>query len=202
MTAQDHDYVEYLDELYSILDVYMVGRIGRPILLKYGITPFLVGSTANNRGYKAEYLIADKSLFMTSLSILGGKETKYIGKIAPKHVAVTTDGDFFETRYENLHEKVELDGHFAIGRDLESYTHPDASINYKKVLLLEFKQGHLISINDISEKIAVLRDKAMQALQDYERTMPEAQHYLKYTTPEYRALASEAEELTKLRLAI
>ena len=154
MTGQIPDSFLYEGEVYSLIGL----DNEEPFTpLDFDIIPEMA-STACWRGYVLYYRLNDNYLILQDMQ-LNTKETKEINGVKPKKTK-----DMFKFHYQDLNLKLDYTGKLLIARDFidEMYVHmgfqrPTA---FRKVVELDFKNGELLSANDLSDQMENRRNKA------------------------------------------
>ncbi len=154
MTGQLPDSFLYEDEVYSLISI----ADEEPFTpLDYDIIPQMA-STACWRGFVLYYKLDNNSLILQDMQ-LNTKEAKEINNIKP-----TKTKDMFRFHYQDLNLKLDYSGKLLIARDFidEMYVHMgfQRPIAFRKVVELDFKNGELLSVNDLSEQMENRRNKA------------------------------------------
>lgn len=164
MTHQSADFITFEGEQYEALG----GDFSKQMFNSYGIKPVMM-STGCDRGYQVRYSIEDKIVYLQYLHVHdSGKNYPTIGNVMP-----TLDRWQFAI-YDNLHVKLPIDGSMIIGRDLAARS-PSMRLahHYRIVYQLEFEQGKLSSLTDLSVKVALLRQQMDELKTDRENIAPE-----------------------------
>jgi hypothetical protein len=183
MTRQEADFVIYEGEKYELL-----GDSSRqlPMVKQYGMQP-QSWSTANWKGYVAEYVIVDQKLLLTSLMI--NDAANYypeIGGIQP-----VIKGHYGAPVYEPLSELMSIKGAITIGRgEPENWHSFDIRSVHDYVIALKITliDGFVQSIEDISEPGAAIRVKLQQIIKEREA-------YLEFPASKHPSLSEEWDKL-------
>lgn len=164
MTAQISDYCRFDNEIYEI-----VGKTDwfafNPSV--FGLTPGRC-STAVSKGYWSGYEIKNKMLFVEQLNIYTCDgiypEVRGVKAVDPGYNEyITTDGKAFKLHknyncwiYDGFEYKFDYTGKYLLGKDrLQGAKYAnrggiDRFWKYKKLLSLDFCNGQLIDIEDVS----------------------------------------------------
>ncbi len=104
------------------------------------------------------YRLDENNLILQDMQ-LNTKEAKKINGVKPKKTK-----DIFKFHYQDLNLKLDYSGKLLIARDFidEMYVHMgfQRPIAFRKVVELDFKNGELLSVNDLSEQMENRRNKA------------------------------------------
>jgi hypothetical protein len=155
MTGQIPDSFLYEGEVFSL-----IGIDGEEPFtpLEYDIYP-RVASTACWRGFVLYYSLDEDRLILQDMQ-LNAEESIEINGVKPKKTK-----DMFKFHYKDLNLKLDYSGKLLLARDFidEMYVHmgfqrPTA---FRKVVELDFKNGKLLSANDLSEQMENRRNKAL-----------------------------------------
>jgi len=162
MTGQITDQFKYEGEIYEL-----VGIDGDSLYAAedFGITTQMA-STACWRGYQTFYDCVNGELILDSLQVRT-KNKVTINGVAPKET-VDEDGDawaFFNLIYENLALKTQFTGSILLARDFirEMYVHMgfQSPESFKKVIEIEVKDGDIIKVTDISDRMEERRKQGL-----------------------------------------
>ncbi|MGY5860271.1 MAG: hypothetical protein RTU63_12955 [Candidatus Thorarchaeota archaeon] len=152
MTAQIPDRFLYEGEAYDL-----VGLDGGPLYepQEFGITPQMA-STACYRGYQMFYDCKDGQLILDHMHVRTDDKPK-VNDISPTETGDADEMAFFNSFYEDLGLKTKFTGWLLLAKDFisEMYVHmgyqsPDA---FKTVLEILVKDGDIIEVKDVSEKM-------------------------------------------------
>jgi hypothetical protein len=155
MTGQMSDILFYLDEEYKITgvkgeDLFHPGDVG--------LTPYS-NSTACWRGYVASYEIDADELRLAGL-LINTEDKADINGIEAERLTESR----FSYQFAHLNLKIPFNGSILIGTDFiqSMYIHMgfQKPITYEKVIELKFKNGDLLSSEDISLKIKEIRENS------------------------------------------
>ncbi len=153
MTGQIPDSFLYEGEVYSLIGIEEEEPFSP---LDYDITPE-IASTACWRGFVLYYTLDDKYLILQDMQ-LNTKEAKKINGVKPKKTK-----DMFTFHYQDLNLNLDYSGKLLIARDFidEMYVHMgfQRPITFRKVVELDFNNGVLLSVNDLSEQMENRRNK-------------------------------------------
>ncbi len=173
MTAQLPDEIVYRGSRYALfanpLEAYFSAANPRPA--------FLMLSTANRRGYIAEWEIADDRLFLVALTGKVRLESMPIpsegGARHPHwHAGDCGDGPFFLTDLFPQGGPVPADWYtgvlkLPVGR-MAKYVHAHYASRYESYIFLTITQGRLTNVEQI-DGAAYHRDEDERARQSWER---------------------------------
>jgi hypothetical protein len=166
MTHQSADYVNYQGEAYELLG----GNFSQQLFDSYGLTPtpIMIGMR-NYRGYIVKYSIEAEMVYLEYLHVNDlSRNYPAIRNMMPK-----VDRWQFGL-YENLHFSLTIDGDMVVGRDLANRL-PSMRLahHYRILYQLEFEQGKLSSLTDLSVKTALLRQQMDEIKAERENIAPE-----------------------------
>ncbi len=163
MTRQAADTIIYAGESYELL-----GDSSRqlPMVKQYGMQP-QSWSTANWKGYVAEYAIVDQQLILTSLMINDAADFyPEIGGIRP-----VTRGFYGAPVYEPLFELMSITGAITMGKGVPENWHSfdiRSVHDYVIALKITLNDGIVQSVEDVSEPAAAIRVKLQQFIKERE----------------------------------
>ncbi len=153
MTGQMADTLQYLNDEFNITGVKGEGLFHPEDV---GLTPYS-NCTACWRGYVASYAIDDDELHLAGL-LVNAKEKGIINGIKAERLTES----LFTHQFSHLDIKIPFSGSILIGNDFiqSMYVHMgfQKPITYEKVIELKFKNGNLLSSEDISLKIKEIRE--------------------------------------------
>ena len=170
MTAQFPDQFLFNDMEYSVAGIHGAPPFNPE---KLGLNPAAT-CTACWRGYVATFAIREEQLVLARLSIqLGnmGEGRTFIPQVGPeingREPALPVDQHpLFNNVYDNLDLPLQFSGGLLIARDFihELYVHMGfhPAWKFNEVWELIFDEGHVESSENVSEKVAVLRQKMKQ----------------------------------------
>lgn len=154
MTGQIPDSFLYEGEVYSLIGIEEEEPFSP---LNYDILPEMA-STACWRGFVLYYKLDDNYLTLQDMQ-LNTQEAKKINGVKPKKTE-----DMFKFHYQDLNLKLDYSGKLLIARDFidEMYVHMgfQRPISFRKVVELDFNNGELLSVNDLSEQMENRRNKS------------------------------------------
>ena len=158
MTGQVPDTLIYNNSSYSI-----VGLKGEeiPSPLDYGLWP-VSPNTANWRGFILTFIIVEDHLNLHEMNVtvkeIEGKPP-VINDVEPK---VKKEG-LNHLNYENMELKTQFTGKILIAKDFidAMYVHMgfQSPISFETVIELEFSDGNLLTVNNLSETMKEYRRK-------------------------------------------
>jgi hypothetical protein len=182
MSARTLDRLLYEGETYGIISRCPYEGLFDPE--QFGITTEML-HTGAYRGFECSYSVADETLLLSMLEICA-KDNVYplINETRPSFSSVNPeDQSYFYERHKTrdargkiawcymdvaLYEEIEMPmpytGRLRIGHDMD-YKYdtgmPPGSSDwmFRKVLDLKFIEGHMASVNDLSDKMAKIREK-------------------------------------------
>ncbi|NVM18646.1 MAG: hypothetical protein HWN80_13095 [Candidatus Lokiarchaeota archaeon] len=158
MTGQVPDTLIYRNNEYSI-----VGLKGEdlPSPFDYDLRP-VSPHTANWRGFVMNFIIVEKCLELDEMNVTvedTKKKHPIINDVKPK---AKKEG-LINLKYENLKLKTQFSGKMLIAKDFidSMYVHMgfQSPISFDTVIELEFSDGNLLSVKDMSEKMKKYRRK-------------------------------------------
>ncbi|MCE7748923.1 MAG: hypothetical protein GPJ51_11030 [Candidatus Heimdallarchaeota archaeon] len=154
MTGQIPDSFLYEGEVYSLIGIEEEEPFSP---LDYDIMPEMA-STACWRGFVLYYKLDDNYLTLQDMQ-LNTQEAKKINGVKPMKTK-----DMFKFHYQDLNLKLDYTGKLLIARDFidEMYVHMgfQRPIAFRKVVELDFNNGELLSVNDLSEQMENRRNKS------------------------------------------
>ena len=161
MTRQAADLIIYEGESYELLGDSS-GQL--PMVKQYGMQP-RNWSTANHKGYVAEYAIIDHQLMLTSLMIQDAADYyPEIGGVQP-----ITPEPFRVPVYSPLLEPMLITGAITMGKGEPENWHSfdiRSVHDYVIALKITLKDGIVQSVKDISEPAASIRVKLQQIIKE------------------------------------
>ncbi len=153
MTGQIADSFLYDGDVYSLIG-YTEGEPFTP--LDYNIEP-KAPHTACWRGFVLYYRLDNNKLLLQDMQ-LNAEEGLEINGVKPKKTE-----DSFNFHYQDINLKLDYTGKIKIAKDFiqEMYVHMgfQRSSAFRTVLEIEFKDGDLVAVNDLSEKMKKRRKK-------------------------------------------
>jgi hypothetical protein len=153
MTGQIADSFLYEGEVYSLIG-YTKGEPFTPV--NYGILP-KAPHTACWRGFVLYYKLDDNKLLLQDMQ-LHADDAGEINGVIPKE-----SENSFKFHYQDLNLVLNYSGKIKIAKDFiqEMYVHMgfQRASAFKTVLELDFKDGNLIQVNDLSDKMKKHRKK-------------------------------------------
>lgn len=164
MTAQINDTLLFEGTEYRL--GRESGTLFRPS--EYGLRPVCL-CTACRRGYKAHFAIEDGHLYLEGLEVdlnsplvKGHVQAPPINGSLPIDSTIEDVGSMFEFVYRGLHIPVNQTGPLIIRTDeiteLVHYWGFQPNATFRTVLELTFKDGHLLTLKDLSAQYAEERN--------------------------------------------
>jgi len=158
MTGQVPDSLIYNNSSYSI--VGLKGE-GLPSPLDFGLWP-VSPNTANWRGFIMTFIIVEEHLNLHEMNVTV-KDTKekppIINDVKPK----TEKEGLIHLTYTNLKFKTQFTGNILIAKDFidSMYVHMgfQSPISFETVIELEFEEGSLLKVRNLSKIMKKWRDK-------------------------------------------
>jgi len=165
MTAQKSDFCKYDNEIYQIIGKTDWFAFNPSV---FGLTPGRC-STAVGKGYWCGYEIKDLSLFISQINICTEDgmypNVREVKAIDPGYEEYQlSDGRVHKVKknygcfiYDNLNYPFNFTGKYLIGTDRlhgAKYSNPggiDRYWKYRKLLSIEFSEGNVISVCDVSD---------------------------------------------------
>ena len=158
MTGQVPDKLICRKNLYSI--VGLRGE-GLPSPFDFGLKP-VSPHTANWRGFIMTYIVVEKHLNVHEMKVtLKDLKSKppLINEVKPK----LEKKGLIHLTYSSLKLKTQLTGKILIAKDFidSMYVHMgfQSPISFETVIELEFREGDLLSVTDLSEKMKEYRKR-------------------------------------------
>ncbi len=155
LTGQMADTLKYLKEKYNITGVNGEGLF-HPEDVE--LTPYS-SCTACWNGYLVYYEIVNDELRLAEL-LINTKKAKDINGIQAEKSAIS----FFTHQFSNLNIKIPFTGNLLIGNEFiqSMYVHMgfQKPITYAKVIELKLRNGNLLEVEDISQRIKEIRERS------------------------------------------
>lgn len=161
MSQQKPNEILFQGETYAIIAASTHEGLFDP--KQFGITTVML-HTAAHRGFISYYSVMDNTLLLSALEICAkGGLYPLINGTPPSFPHGVSEGFDSPATYNEIGLHVPYTGTLHIGRDMDAkhkrrfFSVPDWM--YLKVLDLEFVDGRVKSVADLSEKMAEIREK-------------------------------------------
>jgi len=158
MTGQVPDTLIYNNNSYSI--VGLKGE-GTPSPFDFDLKP-VSPNTANWRGFVMTYIIIEEHLNLHEMNV-SVEETNNIPPVINGVKPKLEKKGLINLTYKNLKLMTQFSGNILIAKDFISsmYVHMgfQSPISFEKVIELEFKEGNLLNVKDLSNKMKNWREK-------------------------------------------
>lgn len=149
------DKFQYLDESYELVGINGSGLYSAE---SFGLNP-RSASTACWRGYVMQYKCLEKQFILDEMYI-NTEEPVELNGVTPQKPEVGLRS-FFKHQYKNLKLKTKFTGTLLFGKDLieSMYVHMgfQSPMAFEKVIMIDVKNGDVISIQDVSEEMEKAR---------------------------------------------
>ena len=158
MTGQVPDTIIYNESSYSI--VGLKGE-GLPSPYDFNLKP-ASPNTANWRGFVMTYIIVGEHLQLLEMKVTVEDTKEKPPKINDVKPKLMKEG-LIHLTYKNLKLKTSFTGNILIAKDFidSMYVHMgfQSPLSFEKVIELEFEDGNLLNVRDLTKKMKEWRDK-------------------------------------------